>query len=95
MRIEDAILAAPTNHAVMFLVTSYIEALSHGRRAAGIPEFIVRLPLTGESDLYERLAALRRRDFDSRDALPPVVEVSRVFASALDRLQHADGNRAS
>lgn len=89
MMIVEAINTAPTEHAVYFLVTAYIESLRHFQ-SSGIPESVISLPVSGPADLNDRLAALRNNNNGPLEAVVPVSEVSAVLASALHRLG-ADG----
>ena len=86
MMIVDAINSSPTEHAVYFLVTAYIESLRHFERACGVPQCAIELPVLGFSDLAARLEALR----GSMDSAPePVVataEAAAVLGAALGRL---------
>ena len=86
MMIIDAIDGATNRHAVYFLVTAYIESLSHFHRGMGIPEPVVRLPVEGIADLESRLACLHGRAPAAPGALVPADEVSAVLASAVNRL---------
>jgi hypothetical protein len=87
MVIVDAIKTASSEHAVFFLVTAYVESLRHFRDASRIPEFIVRLPVHGETDLSERLTSLRSAADTRLEAVVAVQEASIVFSSALERLE--------
>ena len=58
MTIVDAISAAPSEHAVYFLVTAYIESLRHFERSARVPEPVLQLPISGRADLARRLDTL-------------------------------------
>ena len=86
MMILDAINGAPSKHAVYFLVTAYIESLHHFHRGLGIPESVVRLPVTGVADLEERLERLHHNVDVPLEAVVPASEVSAVLSSAVNRL---------
>ena len=86
MMILDAINDAANEHAVYFLVTSYIESLHHFHRSLGIPERVVKLPVDGMRDLEERLDTLRRTGSSATQGEMPAAEVSAVLASAVQRL---------
>lgn len=90
MMIVDAIHSASSGHAVYFLVTAYIESLHHYRTSHGIPEEVITLPVTGVDDLQARLDALRHNSNVSPDAVVPTSEVSRVLATAVERLAEDD-----
>jgi hypothetical protein len=86
MTIVDAINSAASEHAVYFLVTAYIESLQHFHRGLGIPEAVVRLPLSGMDDLEERLTSLKRNVDVPLQTVVPASEVTAVLASAVQRL---------
>lgn len=87
MMILDAINGASSRHAVYFLVTAYIESLNHYHRGMGIPDPVVKLPVTGVADLEERLECLQQRTGIPVDApVPAAAEISAVLASAVNRL---------
>ena len=88
MTILDAINSAASEHAVYFLVTAYIESLQHFHRGLGIPEAVIKLPLSGVDDLEERLTSLKSSiDVDvPLEAVVPASEVTAVLASAVQRL---------
>lgn len=86
MLIVDAINSAPSEHAVLFLVTAYIESLHHYRLSLGLPESVITLPLSGIGDLEARLSTLRHNINVPLEAVVPASEVSAVLASALERL---------
>ena len=97
MMILDAIDTASSEHAVFFLVTAYIESLHHFHRGLGIPEEVVKLPITGVSDLEERLDCLHHKVDVPPEAVVPACEVRAVLATAVQRLAleaaHARENR--
>jgi hypothetical protein len=87
MMIVEAVSAAPTRHSVYFLVTAYIESLTHFERTCGVPPMVLRLPVDGAADLAGRLDALRRNTGVSLEAIVPVSEVAAVLTTALERLE--------
>jgi hypothetical protein len=86
MMILDAIKGASSEHAVYFLVTSYIDSLHHFHRGLGIPESVVRLPVRGMDDLEERLESLHHDSDPPLEGIVPASEVSAVLATAVHRL---------
>ena len=90
MLIGDAIKTAPSEHAVLFLVTSYIESLRHFHRTTGIPEYVVRLPLEGSTDLTARTSRICAGEALAPEAVLPVMEAFTVFNSAMKRLETHD-----
>lgn len=86
MTIVDAIDSAPTEHAVFFLVTAYIESLRHFERGCGVPQEAIALPVMGTTDLAERLEMLRGNGDVMPEASIAKSEAAAVLASALQRL---------
>jgi len=86
MMIIDAIDSAPTEHAVYFLVSAYLESLHHFHRSSGLPEAVVTLPVAGPADLNARLTALRSNVDAPLDPVVPASEVFAVLMSALKRV---------
>ena len=86
MIITEAIMSAPTEHAVYFLVTSYIESFRRFGHGPDIPDPVLHLPLAGAADLRERLQALRDNINAPLEAVVPASELGAVLASALTRL---------
>lgn len=86
MMIVDAIRSAPSEHAVYFLVTAYMESLRHFEESSGVPEPITRLPIAGRHDLHERLTLLRSSIAAPPEPIVPVSEVGTVLDCALERL---------
>lgn len=86
MIITDAIIAAPTEHAVYFLVTSYIESFRRFGHAPDIPGPVLHLPLAGAADLRERLRALRNDINAPLDTVVSASELGAVLDTALTRL---------
>ena len=86
MMIVDAISSARSEHAVLFLVTAYIESLHHYHSCLGIPHSVIRLPIAGREDLEARLTALRHNINVPLEAVVPASEVSAVLATAVERL---------
>jgi hypothetical protein len=86
MMILDAIDSAGSEHAILFLVTAYIESLRHFPRGLGVPESVIKLPVAGVGDLEDRLTALRHHINVPLEAVVPASEVSAVLASAVQKL---------
>ena len=86
MIIVDAIKSARTEHAVYFLVTAYLESLSHFECSAGVPRPVLRLPISGSADLASRLDTLESTIDGPLEALVPISEVAGVLASAVSRI---------
>ena len=86
MTIVDAIDSAPTEHAVYFLVTAYIESLRHFERGCGVPQCAIALPVGGTSDLAGRLETLRSDVDPAPESAVAKAEVAAVLSAALARL---------
>jgi hypothetical protein len=86
MIIVDAISSAPTEHAVYFLVTAYIESLCHFECSAGVPQPVLQLPISGPADLAARLNTLENNVNVPLEAVVPASEVAGVLASAVNRI---------
>jgi hypothetical protein len=86
MTIVDALTSAPSEHAVYFLVTAYIESLRHFERTCGVPQRVIALPIEATGDLRERLDALRHARAHPAEAVV-VAEVAAVLGAALARLE--------
>ena len=86
MMIVDAVSSAPSEHAVYFLVTAYMESLRHFERSCGVPQRVLDLPVAGAADLRERLSTLRRTTSSPLESMVAVSEVDAVLTSAIDRL---------
>ena len=86
MMIVDAVSSAPSEHAVYFLVTAYMESLRHFERSCGVPQRVLDLPVAGAEDLRERLGTLRRTMSSPLESIVAVSEVDAVLTSALGRL---------
>ena len=86
MMIIDAIGSAPTQHAVYFLVTAYIESLSHFERSCGVPAEALVLPIRGRGDLEARAGALDRHTVVPFEAIVPISELTAVLRCAVERL---------
>ena len=90
MQITDAIRTADTEHVVYFLLTAYIETLHYyDPLRSALPEDVKRLPMSGLSDVAERLRALRaatERYAHSQVRLL-IEEVVEVFRAALQRIR--------
>ena len=86
MMIVDAIGSAGTEHAVYFLVTAYIESLTHFERACGVSPEALALPVRGRADLERRARALDRRTAVPLEAVVAHAELAAVLERALERL---------
>ncbi|MDB5928130.1 MAG: hypothetical protein JWN13_7066 [Betaproteobacteria bacterium] len=95
MIIVDAINSAPTEHAVYFLVTAYIESLCHFNSSAGVPRPVLRLPISGPADLASRLDTLESNVTVPLEAVVPVSEVAGVLSSAVNRIGSLTGVKAA
>ena len=94
MMIVDALSSAPTQHAVYFLVTAYIESLRHFD-AVAVPKAVLHLPLSGHDDLAARLALLQNSINGPLEAVVSVSEIAGVLACAMTRLTRLDAVAAS
>lgn len=92
--IIDTIACAPSPHVVYFLVTVYLEACAHVDAAHRLPAQVKHLPVAGDSDLMQRLRALRaassRRAPGAVDAFPAVSVTLEVLSAASQRLMLLD-----
>src|SRR5215210_2972688 len=95
MMIVDALSSAPTQHAVYFLVTAYIESLRHFEAAVAVPKAVLHLPISGRDDLASRLAVLQNNINRPLEAVVPVSEIASVLTCALTRLTRLNGVAAS
>jgi hypothetical protein len=95
MIIVDAINSAPTEHAVYFLVTAYIESLCHFNCSAGVPGPVLRLPISGPADLASRLDTLESNVTVPLEGVVPVSEVAGVLSSAVNRIGSLTGVKAA
>ena len=86
MMIVEAIESAPTEHAVYFLLTAYIESLRHFERGCGVPQRAIALPVSGFSDIAERLEILRSSTNVAGERTVAAAEAADVLGSALKRL---------
>jgi hypothetical protein len=84
MKIIEAIRSAPSDYAVYFLVTAYLESLRHFERTCGVPEALTRLPIQGAEDLAGRLRGVHNTAGAAADV--PAAEVAAVFNAAVTRL---------
>ncbi|MGZ5094423.1 MAG: hypothetical protein ACXWCY_20470 [Burkholderiales bacterium] len=90
MKITEAIKTADTEHVVYFLLTAYVETLDYyDPLRSCLPEHVKRLPMTGMSDVSERLRALRTAigKYAQSQARLLIEEVVEVFGAALQRLR--------
>ena len=85
MMIVEAVDSAPTEHAVYFLLTAYIESLRHFQRGCGVPQRAITLPVAGLSDVAERLDVLRSENVAPESAVA-AAEAAAVLEAALRRL---------
>jgi hypothetical protein len=87
MIITDAIEKAPSEHAVYFLLTAYLEAIR-----VPFPESVCSFPIKGKEDVEARLSALHEiarngsRAADGADE-GALNEAALVFATALRQLE--------
>jgi hypothetical protein len=86
MMIVDAVGSAPSEHAVYFLVTAYMESLRNFERTCGVPPRVLDLPVAGAADLSERLGMLRGESGAPPGSAVVVSEIDAVLTSALGRL---------
>lgn len=86
MHIADAILHANSAGVVLFLLTSYIEAVRHDDIGRVLPETCVDREYRHPEDIARCLDAVLRRN--AREGGPDsiVAEVTRVFSAARNRL---------
>ena len=92
MMIVDAVSSAPSEHAVYFLVTAYMESLRNFERTCGVPPCVLDLPVAGAADLSARLGTLRRESGAPPESAVVMSEIDAVLTSALGRLS-AFGDR--
>jgi hypothetical protein len=90
MMIVEAIRSAPTQHAVQFLVTAYIESLRHFERTCGVPAEVLDLPIAGSADLEARLTMLHQHTIVPFEAIVAVSELASVLDGAIERLSSLD-----
>jgi len=88
MHIADAILHANSAGVVLFLLTSYIDAVRHDDLSKVLPETCVDQGYEHAEDIARCLDAVLKRppDAESSDASSIVAEVTRVFSAARKRL---------
>ena len=89
MKITEAIRIADTEHVVYFLLTAYVETLDYyDPLRSSLPEHVKRLPVTGISDVSERLRALHTaiEQYAQSKVRPLIQEAVDVFSAALQRL---------
>ena len=94
MTIIEAIHSAPSEHAVFFLLSAYVESLRHFERGAGVPAAALRLPIAGLADLGERLEVLQQRADSSLEPMYPWPKRARssiVLSHALARSARPPG----
>jgi hypothetical protein len=89
LKITEAIKTADTEHVVYFLLTAYVETLHYyDPLRACLPEHVKHLPMTGMSDISERLRAVRSAAEQHAEPQARLLmgEVLEVFSAALQRL---------
>lgn len=86
MHIADAILHANSAGVVLFLLTSYIEAVRHEDISKVLPDSCVGGEYRHPDDIARCLDAVLRRQSESEAADSVVAEVTRVFSAARNRL---------
>lgn len=87
MMIVDAVNSAPSQPAVYFLVTAYLESLRHFQRGCGVPQCALDLPIAGAADLHQRLNALQHNFSTPPESAVAISELAAVLGSALSRLE--------
>ena len=91
----DAIVNAPSEYEIYFLLTSYIETARYCSRLNKLPGHILHLPMTGMADVRMRLDGLSL-EFDKLAQSPDheqrvrIGEAVEIFAAALSRLRRLD-----
>ena len=95
MMIVEAIRSAPTQHAVYFLVTAYMESLRHFERTCGVPAEVLELPITRAADIGERLAMLHQHAVVPFESIVPISELTAVLDCAMERLSALEDTAAS
>jgi hypothetical protein len=89
LKITEAIETADTEHIVYFLLTAYVETLDYyDPLRSSLPEEVKRLPMSGISDISDRLRAARDaiEQYAKSHAKLLIEEVIEVFGAALRRL---------
>jgi hypothetical protein len=88
MHIADAILHANSAGVVLFLLTSYIDAVRHDDLSKVLPQTCVDQGYRHSDDIARCLDAVLKRhpDAEASDANSIVAEVTRVFRAARNRL---------
>ena len=94
MMIVDAIRSAPTQHAVYFLVTAYIESLRHFERTCGVPAEVLALPLDGLADLAERTRVIGERSGNGHESVA-ISELAAVLDCAIEQLMSLEEPHAA
>lgn len=92
MHIADAILHANSAGVVLFLLTSYIDAVRHDDLSKVLPETCVDPGCQRAEDVARCLDAVLSStpDAESQDASSIVGEVTRVFSAARKRLRQLE-----
>lgn len=86
--IAEALQRAATDHVVLFLLTSYIDARTYDDAHDRIPTEAKRLPIDGAADVGLRVEALQRSVDAARTADPLLSEALHVFSAAAHKLAH-------
>ncbi len=86
MHIADAILHANSAGVVLFLLTSYIEAVRHDDINRVLPETCVDREYRNPNDIARCLDAVLKREPPAETSDSIVAEVTRVFSAARNRL---------
>lgn len=86
MHIADAILHANSAGVVLFLLTSYIEAVRREDIATLLPETCVGGEYRHPDDVARCLDAVLKRQPEAEASDAVVAEVTRVFSAARNRL---------
>jgi hypothetical protein len=86
MHIADAILHANSAGVVLFLLTSYIEAVRHEDIRKVLPNDCVGGEYRRPEDVARCLEAVLERDLAAESGNTMVAEVTRVFSAARNRL---------
>jgi hypothetical protein len=88
----DVIREAKNEHEILFLLTSYVEAVRFGDQLNLVPESVKKLPLTGISEVRQQLQQLIvELDKASKDlndnACVVIKEALHLFSTAVNRLE--------
>jgi hypothetical protein len=92
MQLTDLIRASASDHEIRFLLSSYLDAVRHGREPSSLVESAISTPLTDVSDVNRSIAALlgeldiASKRLDDRGCAQ-IKEALQVFATASERMQ--------